>query len=189
MNKTFVIAPSVLACCFLASADAAGDLASRIVAMTGARTKIVWARATEGKPGKNWEVLSEDYELMGFDTADGKTRVILPGPAMYGCPWITPDGRRIVFTTRAGKHDEVQVVDWDGKGRRSIAKGFGHCVWVDPKDRTQWVYISVGRLMRILPNNTTEQGQERDLSLPDRQAVGAEVGLERPVVRPLPRLR
>jgi|GEM_PF-1290510 len=158
MNRALLIVPLVLGCSFLTAPDAAaeGGLASRILAMTGQRTKIVWARATKGKEGKNWEVLKEEYELMIFDTAEGKARRVLPGPAMYACPWITPDGNSIIFTTRAGKNDEVQVVGVDGKNRRRIAKGFGHCVWADPKTGTQWVYISVERLMRILPNNTTD---------------------------------
>ncbi len=157
MNRALLIVPLVMGCSFLTTPDAAAeDLASRIVAMTGERTKIVWARATEGKAGENWEVLKEEYELMVFDTAEGKARRVLPGPAMYGCPWITPDGKSVIFTTRAGKNDEVQVVDLDGKNRRRIAKGFGHCVWADPKTGIQWVYISVERLMRILPNNTTD---------------------------------
>ncbi|NQZ69077.1 MAG: PD40 domain-containing protein, partial [Lentisphaeria bacterium] len=153
--------------CLLLSGTAFGQdgkkLAKEILAMTGARTKIVWARAMKGMSGKNWEVLKEEYELMLFDTNTGKEKVVLPGPAMYGCPWITPDGQRIIFTTKikGKKADMVQVVDINGKNRRDIAEGFGHCVWMDPKTGVQWVYISVGRLMRILPDNTTDWVKDR----------------------------
>ena len=134
---------SALICCIFvagtAGAEAEEDLASRVVAMTGARTKIVWVHATDGRDGKNSDVLSPDYELMTFDSADGKTRTLLPGPTIYACPWITPSGKQIVYT---GEGDAVFAVGWDGKGKRQIASGVAYCVWADPKDKTEWVFVA-----------------------------------------------
>ena len=113
------------------------SLAARIEAMTGARTKIVWAHQVTGNP-KKWGANSPEFELMGFDTADGKTRVILPGPASFGNPSITPDGKGVVFTdVPKGK---VFIVDWNGKNKKVLADGFALCTWVDSKTGVQWLY-------------------------------------------------
>ena len=60
------------------------NLADDIVQMTGARTRVVWQHevlAHDGDDGYGWRAC---YELRGFDTAEGISRVILPGPASYG---------------------------------------------------------------------------------------------------------
>jgi len=112
-------------------------LASRVLEITRARTKIVWAHQVAGQ-AKKWGSSSADFELMGFDAADGKKRVILPGPASYANPSITPDGSRIVFSDVPSR--KVYVVDWNGKNKKAIADGFALCTWVDVKTGIQWVY-------------------------------------------------
>jgi len=122
-----------------AAAEAAPEdgLASQVLKMTGARTKIVWAHQV-GSQEKKHGSSSPDFELMGFDTEEGKSRVILPGPASYGNPSITPDGTRVVFTDVPTL--KIYVVDWDGKNKKPFADGFALCTWVDPNAGTQWVY-------------------------------------------------
>lgn len=125
-----------------AAAEAAPEagLASQVLEMTGARTKIVWAHQV-GSQEKKHGSSSPDFELMGFDTGEGKSRVILPGPASYGNPSITSDGTRVVFTDVPNL--KIYVVDWDGKNKKPFADGFALCTWVDPNTGTQWVYAGV----------------------------------------------
>jgi len=109
--------------------------------MTGARTRIVWAHQVKGE-GKRWGSGSSEFELLGFDTDEGKPRVILPGPASYANPGLTPDGSRVIFTDTI--EGAVYVVDWEGANKTKLAAGFGLCAWVDPKTGRQWVYASKG---------------------------------------------
>jgi len=122
------------------------DLADEILKMTGARTKIVWQHevlAHDGDDGYGWIAC---YELRGFDTVEGISRVILPGPASYGDPWITPDGERIVYTEGNGKggviaNGIVWVVDWAGTSKRKLLdNGRALAVWQHPTDGSIWVY-------------------------------------------------
>ena len=62
------------------------ELARQVLALTGSRTKIVWTRGDRDNGGT----------LMGFDTEEGKERVIVPAPEVCSVPWFTPDGERIV---------------------------------------------------------------------------------------------
>ena len=120
-----------------ADTEPAGDLAARIVEMTGARTKIVWAHQVKGNE-KKWGSSSADFELVAFDTLEGKRRVILPGPASYGNPSITPDGSRVVFADVS--NGKTYVVNWDGTNKKAIFDGFALCTWVDTRTGIQWVY-------------------------------------------------
>jgi len=117
------------------------DLAAEILKMTGARTKIVWAHKVAGEK-RAWGGSSPLFELRGFDTAEGKERVILPGPASYANPSITQDGSRVVFTDVPSR--TVYVVDWNGKNKRALVQGFALCTWIHPKTGVQWVYASQG---------------------------------------------
>jgi len=131
----------LLIACPAARAADEGDLAAEIVKMTGARTKIVWAHKVAGSK-RAWGGNAPEFELMGFDTAEGKPRVILPGPASYGNPSITQDGSRVVFTDAPSR--TVYVVDWDGKNKKALVQGFALCTWIHPKTGVQWVYASPG---------------------------------------------
>lgn len=149
MNKAFSAILPVLCCTLLAwPGPARGDLAADVLAMTGARTKIVWAhQVTPGK--RHWGGGAAAFELVGFDTADGKERVILPGPASYGNPSVMPDGERVIFTNGSR---QICIVDWPapggkgpGKGKaRVLTAGFALCGWVDPKTGVQWIYAGQG---------------------------------------------
>ena len=121
------------------------DLATRIVGVTGARTKIVWQHQITGAAKSSHSHTEAHYELMGFDTAwaaDGsagaKPRVILRGPASYMSPIITRDGKWIVYTDMP--KNRVYVVGWDGKGKRELWPGFAAAPWQDPKTGAQWIY-------------------------------------------------
>ena len=126
-------------------AVAADDVASRVLELTGSRTKIVWLHATDGK-GDSWDATSPIYELMGFDTADGKIRTILPGPASYANPCISPDGQRVLFSD--SPKNTLHSVNWDGTDKKELTKGYVLCTWKNPADGSQWVLFTDGGYMK-----------------------------------------
>ncbi len=113
-------------------------LAEQVLEMTGARTKIVWQHQVTVEPGSGWDATTPQYELMGFDTDEGKARVILPGPASYANCNITPDGNQVLFTDMTT--NTIYAVDWDGKNKRKMVKGYVLHPWKDPKTGLSWFY-------------------------------------------------
>jgi hypothetical protein len=81
--------------------------------------------------------------LMGLDTDDGKgERVILGQRGSYVKPLLTPNGTRIVYSSRIlPGPPETFVVNWDGSGMRKLADGFALDVWRNPVDDSEWVYL------------------------------------------------
>ena len=79
---------------------------------------------------------------MGFDSDDGGgERVILGERGSYVKPLITPDGSRIVYSTRPKPGPaEVFIVNWDGSERRKLGDGFALGLWKDPDNGRQWVF-------------------------------------------------
>ena len=133
------------------------ELADEIVQMTGARTRIVWAHEITGKSKNDEYGWAPDYQLMGLDTDERTPRVILPGPASFGDPLITPDGKRIIYTEadagRGGVSSPgtVYILDWDGRNKTKL---FEHtralAVWQDPATGAIWVYIGDNNITRYL---------------------------------------
>ncbi|MCJ8331423.1 MAG: hypothetical protein HRT89_18520, partial [Lentisphaeria bacterium] len=72
--------------------------AAKILKLTnGARTKIVWQHQVNGGHKVANGATGANYELMAFDTKDGKIRRLLPGPASYAWPLVTRDGKHILY--------------------------------------------------------------------------------------------
>jgi hypothetical protein len=129
---------ALCSCYFLpCSASAAEGVAAAVQRLTGARTRIVWAHQVKGED-KRWGSGAAEFALMGFDTDEGGSRVILPGPDSYANPSIAPDGSRVVFTDSGD--GSIYVVNWDGTGKTRLASGFALCAWVDPVSGLQWIY-------------------------------------------------
>jgi len=129
--------------CFTSSPTSA-DLAGDVAAMTGARTKIVWVHLAStgiGK-GKSWDAVAAEYELMAFDTADGKTRVLLPGPASYANPCIAPDGETVFYTDHPA--NTIYRVKWDGSDKKAVTQGYILSAWKNPTNNTAWIYFTEG---------------------------------------------
>ena len=137
-----LVAAAVLPCWAAEAQDPAkagegrADVAQEVLAMTGSRTKIVWLRLVAGTGG-NRDGSTPEWELMGLDTADGKTRVILPGPASYVTPCISPDGEKVFFTDG----NTIYSVNWDGSNRREFTSGLVESPWRHPDDGSQWLYF------------------------------------------------
>jgi hypothetical protein len=122
-----------------AACSATSDIAPGPVrAFTGAHTRVVWVQ----QDGKDPEAVGDGLILMGFDSDDGRgERVILSERGSYVKPLITPDGNRIVYSTRPKPGPaEVFLVNWDGSDRRKLGDGFALGVWKDPDNGRQWVF-------------------------------------------------
>src|SRR5687767_13038006 len=88
---------AVLAVMAVACAGTSDLTAGPLRAFTGAHTRVVWVQ----QDGKDPEAVGDGLVLMGFDSDDGRgERVILGERGSYVKPLITPDGRRIVYSTR-----------------------------------------------------------------------------------------
>jgi hypothetical protein len=77
---------------------------------------------------------------MGIDTRDGLgERPILSSTSNFHKPFLTTDGRRIVFSQRT--EGTVWVVNWDGTGLRKVADGcLASDTWRDPETGREWIY-------------------------------------------------
>lgn len=114
-----------------------GNVATEILRLTGARTKLVWERGVGGKGHFGGD--RAEYRLMGFDTNEGRERVLAAGPASYAMPLITPDGSQVVFSDTVSSR--IHIIDWSGRNRRKLLDGFWALdVWQNPKDNVIWVY-------------------------------------------------
>jgi len=135
-----IVAASLTPAGLAGSAAAAEQpsLAEKVLEMTGARTKIVWQHQVTEAPGDNWDATTPQYELMGFDTAEGKPRVILPGPASYANCCITPDGNQVLFTDMTT--NTIYAVNWDGTNKRKLVSGYVLHPWKDPETGVSWFY-------------------------------------------------
>lgn len=135
--------------------DASATSFDRVEELTGAHTRVVWVQdlGQGGNPG----AAGGNLRLMGFDSRDGLgQRVILDGPANYAKPYITPSGKRVVYTDRT--RDAVMIVNWDGTGVREVASGTGLAVWMDPFTGHEWLYVGLGEDGNRAP---TRQRMER----------------------------
>jgi hypothetical protein len=110
--------------------------------LTGAHTRVVWVQHEGDDPFAIGGALT----LMGLDTEDGRgERAILDTPGSFVKPMFTDDGRRVVYSTRANADDwSVEIVDFDGTGRRRLADGFALDLWESPVDGIEWIYVGTG---------------------------------------------
>ena len=128
----------LLAVAAAACADKPVSVPGPVRAFTGAHTRVAWVQ----QDGKDPEAVGDGLVLMGYDSDDGRgERVILGERGSYVKPLITPDGSRIIFSTRPKPGPaEVFVVNWDGSDRRKLGEGFALGVWKAPDSGRQFVF-------------------------------------------------
>ncbi len=124
---------------------AAEELPKKIEELTGGRTKIVW-EGNPHLPGGTMPNPKGDPALIGYDTADGKSRVLSTSSG-WMLPFITPDGSAVIFNmgNPDGGSKGSKIVNWDGSNERWLVEGeygWAHCAWVDPATQITWVYVS-----------------------------------------------
>jgi hypothetical protein len=118
------------------------DASRKVRDLTGARARLVWVQDLS-EDSRDTFARREKLRLMGFDTHDGKgERPILARPANYVKPLLTPDGKRVVFSSRL--KGKAYVVGFDGRGLREVADGLAVDAWRDPAGGAQWVYVAAG---------------------------------------------
>jgi hypothetical protein len=127
----------------VASADSP-DTAAALEKLTGGRVKVVWHQNVDLAGWRGGEGGDAD-SIMAFDTADGKTRVLVPGPAKLGgqTAWILPDGESVVYTDLAQR--AVNLIAWDGSDKRTLFTDeycYVLCTLKDPATGHVWIYVS-----------------------------------------------
>ena len=129
--------------CMTSGVRAEQSIATQIRAMTGARTKIAWIRATGGT-GHPMGGLAEGetnnaiWQIVVLDTDDngGAERYLTEKCGSYSHIEITPNGKRILWSG-----DGVWVSDWDGRHQKQLLDhGMTVGVAEDPVG-TDWVYV------------------------------------------------
>jgi hypothetical protein len=123
-------------------ARAAENVAAELLQMIGARTKVVWSRGS---------TTENRYDLMVFDTNEGKERVLLANSISCPHPVITPDGKYVLYGDDAKGSPNIFAVDWNGKTIRPVcfAEWAQVCGTVEDPPGTTWVYVhEEGNLFR-----------------------------------------
>ncbi len=100
-------------------------------------SKVVWVRDFSGKD-RHSNSNENKSKIVGFDSKEGKERIIVDKLDGYTKPLFTPDGKRVVFTNRRDKN--IYIVNWDGTNLRKLVKGSVADVWQNPVDDMIWVY-------------------------------------------------
>lgn len=108
---------------------------------TGSHTRVVWVQEQEG--GADTFAFGDHFRLMGYDSHDGKQeRPLLQETANFFKPLITPDGQKVVVSSRSSQ--EIYLVDFEGGKKEVLGPGVAVEVWLDPATGTTWVYALAG---------------------------------------------
>ena len=130
-------APSTIAPAVAAPVNDTREM-SGVETLTGARTRVVWAR--DLSDGTDVFGTSGQLVLMGYDSRDGLgERVLFSNPSSIVTPLITPKGDRVVFSDSIG--EQTSLVDWDDSRLTRLADGIALAVWLDPATQIEWVYV------------------------------------------------
>ena len=86
-SAALILCALLISCTGFLPALAADDLASRIVEMTGARTRIVWQHQATEAPGSGWDATTPT--ALGYGHSIGATNVTPPGGDQPVAYWLT----------------------------------------------------------------------------------------------------
>ncbi|MGB3086352.1 MAG: hypothetical protein WBC53_01265, partial [Phycisphaerae bacterium] len=124
------------------ASDAARNRGEEIRRLTGAETRIVWLRRKQWETYKGGVDGGAGFSIMAFDTGGKGERELVPAGEIYN-PLISPDGRRVIYTTgKNWKQNLMHCVDWNGANHRILGEGFAQWPWRDPATGIEWVYTS-----------------------------------------------
>ncbi|MCX6996922.1 MAG: hypothetical protein NTV49_07515 [Kiritimatiellaeota bacterium] len=114
------------------------DVSVQVRQTTGVHTRLVWCEQAEGD-GRDVGANGAQLRLMGLDTDDRLgIHPILGTLGNVHKPMITPEGERIVFSDLIA--GTIRVINWNGACLRDLGPGRAVALWMDPGDRTEWVY-------------------------------------------------
>ena len=122
----------------------AQGIAAKVLALTGAETRIVWLRNKQWETSKGGVDGGADVSIMAFDTGGKGERELVPEGDYYN-PLISPDGRRVIYTATTDGKLRIHCVDWNGANSRVLSDGFAQWTWRDPATGIEWVYASNDR--------------------------------------------
>jgi len=107
----------------------------------GAHIRVAWVQ--EQGAGADTYGFGENFKLMGYDSRDGKKeRALLDDIQNFYKPIITPDGKKVVVSSRS-RH-EIYLVDFKKGKKKFLGKGVAVDVWQDPDTKKVWVYALAG---------------------------------------------
>ena len=131
----------------LAAEPAAGKtapapgIAAKVLALTGAETRIVWLRHKQWETYKGSLDGGVGYSIMAFDTGGKGERELVPEGEIYN-PLISASGRQVIYTATTDGKLRTHCVDWNGANSRVLGDGFAQWTWRDPATGVEWVYAS-----------------------------------------------
>jgi hypothetical protein len=138
--NTAAAAPARVEAASPAAAPARKGTSAGVHALTGARARIVWVQGDGTDP----YAAGKGLVLKGLDTEDGKgERVILGEKGSYLKPLLISNGTRILYSSYGANQADLRVfvVNWDGTGKREVARGFALAVWIETANGRDWVYV------------------------------------------------
>ncbi len=134
---------SILICILFVSAcnTPASSDADPLEQFSGSHTRVVWIQ--EQGNGADSFGFGDNFRLMGYDSRDGKKeRALLKETQNFYKPIITPDGKKVVVSSRS-RH-EIYLVDFKKGKKKLLGKGVAIDVWQDPATGKIWVYAVAG---------------------------------------------
>jgi len=123
------------------AAEPAQGIAAKVLALTGAETRIVWLRHKQWETNKGGVDGGAGFSIMAFDTGGKGERELVP-EGEYFNPLITPSGRQVIYSAKTDGKLRIHCVDWNGANSRILADGFAQWTWRDPATGIEWVYAS-----------------------------------------------
>ena len=120
---------------------AAQGIEAKVLALTGAETRIVWLRHKQWETSKMGLDGGVGHSIMAFDTGRKGERELAPEGDLYN-PLISPSGRRVIYTAKTDGKLRIHGVDWNGANSRILGEGFALWTWRDPATDIEWVYAS-----------------------------------------------
>ena len=112
---------------------------SDLTDLTSEHVRVVWVQ--DHSP-ESRDVFAEfdQLTLVGFDSRDGKgVRTINNTRSSYSKPFLTPDGKQIIYSDIPA--DTFYIVNWDGSGTRKLGQGYALDAREDPETHAVWIYV------------------------------------------------
>ena len=139
---TLLLAPSnAIAEETKADVQPAPGIAAKVLALTGAQTRIVWLRNKQWQTNKGGIEGGVGCSIMAFDTGEKGERELVPEGEIYN-PLISPSGRRVIYSAVTDGKLQMFCVDWNGANRRILGEGFAQWTWRDAATGSEWLYAS-----------------------------------------------
>ncbi|MEI6258278.1 MAG: hypothetical protein WCQ77_16760 [Planctomycetota bacterium] len=170
------------------------SIAAKVLALTGAQTRIVWLRNKRWQTDKSSVDGGVGCSIMAFDTEGKGERELAPEGELYD-PLISPSGRHMIYTAKTEGKLRMHCVDWNGANSRALGEF--------PHPATGMFYLRTGQLDRkdyragcntyISPDNsyfvTIMAGSHDLVTLYKPDGSSRDVGLIPPGLRPVTDVR